>query len=196
MDMPANTTVAPIEEEFALRLVPARICVACKAAKPMDEATFAAKKKNFITGEVQVWDDTCNVCRELQACQRDEKIRPGMLKMFMDEIIKGKNTPQAHDLLNCLYKEFHGPEGVARDAKRVFDGAMFKNDFKTPARIIDMVTRLQMKVTGLQQERDIKEMDRETLDDHIATLEKQLAARLIEMQQQSDGRFIQEDGNA
>lgn len=195
MDMQANTTVATVDDGFAMRLVPARICVVCKATKPMDEATFAAKKKSR-RGVVEEWDDTCNVCRELQACQRDEKIRPGMLKMFMDEIIKGKNTPQAHDLLNCLYKEFHGPEGVARDAKRVFDRAMGKGDYKTPARIIDMVTRLQMKVTGLQQERDIKEMDRETLDDHIATLETQLAARLIEMQQQSDGKFIQEDGNA
>lgn len=196
MDMPANITVERLTEDFALVQVPARICMVCKQAKPMDEANFAAKKKHFITGAVQVWDDACNVCRELQACQRDEKVRPGMLKLFMDEIIKGKNTPQAHDLLNCLYKEFHGPEGVARDAKRVFDGAMGKNDFKTPARIIDMVTRLQMKVTGLQQEKDIKEMDRETLNDHIATLETQLASRLIEMQKQGDGRFIQEDGNA
>lgn len=186
----ADPTLAMLPSTEHVVMVPGRICVVCKATKPLDESHWEVKERR--PWNVTIWDDTCKVCRDLQLQQQDHKLRSGAVSRLMSELSRGRNVPQSHELLGSLYKHFRGPEGLATEAKRVYDGAMGKEDFKVAARIIGMVVQLQVKTDGLQQQEVIKDLDLEKAREYAATLETALAAKLLEMQRNEQGQYALE----
>lgn len=190
MDMQANHSTADLEG-FALQRVPARICVVCKVPKEQCEAEFEVKKRSLM-GTVQEWGNICSLCRELKEYQNDHQAKPGGIARVVDAICKQKNITQAHDLLGYLYKEFGEAPGVAVEMKKVYDGAMGKDDYKVAARVLATVVQLQVKVSGLQQEQAVTELTLEQARERASQIETALAYKLIELQKLEGGSYGQE----
>lgn len=153
--------------------VPAKLCVVCKQTKAINETEFGVVKQGVRLGDV-ILDDTCRVCRDRQREMAGFQPEREALSRIFSAIEKGHGVPHATDLLNRFYKHLGGTDGVAYKAADVYDKALAAEDYKVCARIIQMVTMLQVKVSSGQQELAIKTLSKEDLQAYIRGLEDRM----------------------
>lgn len=156
--------------------VPARICVACKQKKPSTEAEFAVTKRS-LNGTVITLDETCLVCRDYVEEMAHGKVERAAMARIQDAIEKGHAVPHQTDLLGFTYRHIGGPEGAAKKLVHLIEKADAAGDLKVAMRGLDIIYRLQMRVSADQQQLAIQTLPKEDLEVYVNRLEE----RLIQM---------------
>lgn len=153
----------PSTPEKSARVIyaPARICESCKQTKQI-AADFAEDS------------NVCLVCQDHKSQLAHMPVERKALERVFQALEKGYSVPQSSDLLGFFYKELGGPSGVAKKLARTFERADAAEDHKVAARCIDMVMRLQIKVSSEAQQLALHTLSPEELRAYTEHLEGKL----------------------
>ncbi len=138
--------------------VPAKYCEMCKQAKADDEIEF------------EPGSDTCRVCQDRKDELASLPVQRKALTRLLNSIEKGHTVPNSTDLLGSFYRHLGGVEGVARKLAETYDSARVDEDHKVCARILDIVVRLQTKVSEGQRQVAMETMSNEELRAYLLQL--------------------------
>lgn len=152
--------------------VQAQICTKCGQQKARNEAEFAIiRDERSPHGR---YDEVCLVCRDYEAELAHQKVERKALTRILDAIEKRQSAPHVSQMLERMLYHLGGVDGVAAKTAETYESARSEGDHKVCARIIDIVTRLHVRVSESNQQLAISMLSPDELRVYMADLENRI----------------------